>query len=225
MITVNLFTSSKHTQPLITTLKKAQHIQLLNIYRKLNRIEPADIFLVAEFGEIINDKILKMPKYGSLCLHPSLLPKYRGASPVQYAVMNAEKETGVTIFLMDKKVDHGPIISQIKEKIRKKDSAEALYQRLFAKGAKILIKLLPLWAKWKMKNEKWKKDNLKFKVFLPPKAQKHSQATTAPRLNRENGFIPLSILKVSLAGQPPPRQWPQWVKKFSNYLTIQPLNH
>ena len=173
MITVNFFTSEKHTQPVIKALKEAKNIKLLNIYKKLNSPSRADVFIIADFGQIIPKKILEMPKYGSLCLHPSLLPKYRGASPVQYAIMNAEKETGMTIFKMDKKIDHGPIIVQFKDEIRNSDTAESLYRRLFTAGAQILATILPTWVEGKIK----------------PRPQDHSKATYAPLLSCEDGRI------------------------------------
>lgn len=173
MITVNFFTSEKHTQPVIRALKEAKNIKFLNIYKKLNSPSKADVFIIADFGQIIPKKILEMPKYGSLCLHPSLLPKYRGASPVQYAIMNAEKETGMTIFKMDEKIDHGPIISQKKVKIKPNDIQETLYKRLFIIGAQVLITILPTWVEGKIK----------------PRPQDHSKATYAPLLSRKDGKI------------------------------------
>lgn len=173
MITVNFFTSAKHTKPVIEVLKEAKNIRLLNIYKKLNKIEKADVFIVADFGEILPKKVLEIPKHSSLCLHPSLLPKYRGASPVQFAIMNGKKETGATIFKMDKKIDHGPIIAQFKEKIRDDDTAETLYARLFKAGAEVLVTILPAWVEGRIK----------------PRVQNHSKATYAPRLKKEDGKI------------------------------------
>ena len=173
MITINFFTSGKHTQPIIKALKQAETVKLLNIYSKLNTPSTADIFLVADFGQIIPPKIFKMPKYGSLCIHPSLLPKYRGASPAAFAIMNNEKQTGVTIFELDEKIDHGPIISQIKESVRCGDTQESLLPRLFQKGGDTLVSILPDYIKGRIRS----------------KTQNHSQATHAPRLTRENGRI------------------------------------
>jgi methionyl-tRNA formyltransferase len=173
MITVNFFTSEKHTRPVIEALKKAKNIKLLNIYKKLSHPSTADVFIVADFGTVFPKKILTMPKHGSLCLHPSLLPQYRGASPVQHAIMNGEKETGLTIFQMDEKVDHGPIISQFKDEIRNDDTAETLYKRLFIAGAQVLVTILPSWIEGKVKT----------------RTQDHSQATYTPTLTRKDGRI------------------------------------
>lgn len=173
MISVNFFTSAKHTRPVIEALKKGANIKLLNVSKKLDRPQKADVFIVADFGEILPPKILSLPRHGSLCLHPSLLPKYRGASPVQYAIMNGDKETGLTLFEMDEKIDHGPIISQFKEPIRDDDTAETLYQRLFTAGAQVLVTILPSYIAGKIK----------------PRPQDHSKATYAPQLTREDGRI------------------------------------
>ncbi len=180
MINLNLFTSGKHTKPVIEGLKKATNIDLVNIVKKLPRKSDSwrihnkvDVFIVADFGEIIPKEILAIPKNGSLCLHPSLLPKYRGASPVEFSIINGEKETGLTIFEMDEKVDHGPIISQFKEKIRDDDTTESLYERLFQAGAEVLITVLPAYLAGKIK----------------PRAQDHSKATYTRRLTRRDGKI------------------------------------
>jgi len=174
IITVSLFTSGRHTQPLIKILKQAGFLRLSGIYPRLQeKFAPADLFLVADFGQIIPTEILALPKYGSLCVHPSLLPKYRGASPVPATILAGEKETGVTIFLMDERVDHGTVIAQVKEEIRNDDTAETLYSRLFAAGAKVLLTTLPTWVEGKIK----------------PQSQNHAEATYTKMLTREDGKI------------------------------------
>ena len=70
----------------------------------------SDIFIVAEYGKIIPEEIINIPKYGSLNIHGSILPKYRGAAPIQYSLLNRDKTTGITIIKMDKEMDHGDII-------------------------------------------------------------------------------------------------------------------
>ena len=86
---------------------------LVNSKSQITNSKP-DLIIVAAYGQILPKEILEIPKYGCLNVHPSLLPKYRGASPIQYAILNEDKETGVTIILMDKKMDHGKIISNSK---------------------------------------------------------------------------------------------------------------
>ena len=122
--------------------------QLAKIAKKI------DLFIVAAYGLILPKKILRIPKKGSLCLHPSLLPKYRGASPVQAAMINGDRQTGMTIFKMDEKMDHGPIVSQFEEEIRPEDTAATLYQRLFEAGAEVLVTILPEYLKGKIKTRR-----------------------------------------------------------------------
>ncbi|MEY4440378.1 MAG: hypothetical protein RLY49_4 [Candidatus Parcubacteria bacterium] len=78
----------------------------------INNVNEFDFFVVASYGKIISQKVLDIPKFGCLNVHPSLLPKYRGASPIESAILNDTKDTGVTIMLMDAQMDHGPIIKQ-----------------------------------------------------------------------------------------------------------------
>jgi len=87
--------------------------QLIN----LSAYQP-DLIIVAAYGKILPKEILDISRLGSLNIHPSLLPKYRGASPIQTAILNGDKETGVTIILMDEKIDHGPIVAQRQWEIR-----------------------------------------------------------------------------------------------------------
>ncbi len=122
--------------------------QLAKISKKI------DVFVVAAYGLILPKKVLRIPKKGSLCLHPSLLPKYRGASPVQEAIINGERQTGMTIFKMDEKIDHGPIVAQFEETIQPEDNSETLYQRLFEKGSEVLVTILPEYLKGKIKTRR-----------------------------------------------------------------------
>lgn len=77
-----------------------------------NDFKDCDLFLVAAYSKIIPEDIISMPRLGTIGVHPSLLPKFRGASPIQYTILAGEKETGTTLFLIDEKVDHGPIFAQ-----------------------------------------------------------------------------------------------------------------
>src|SRR3989338_8987722 len=80
-----------------------------------------ELIVVAAYGQILPKDILDIPKYGCLNVHPSLLPKYRGATPIQTAILNGEKETGVSLFLTDEKIDHGPILTKRKLQISNSD--------------------------------------------------------------------------------------------------------
>ncbi len=105
----------------------------------------ANLFIVAAYGKIIPKQILEIPKLGALVLHPSLLPRWRGPSPVQFSILNGDVETGVTIMKMDELMDHGPIVAQSAVfKIDRKSFSE-LNPILWETGTKLLIKTLPRW--------------------------------------------------------------------------------
>ena len=110
------------------------------IYKKIISLN-IDIFVVVAF-KILPEKYISIPRFGSINLHASLLPKYRGAAPIQWALMNGDKTTGVSVFQIEKKVDTGKIIFQKKIDIDKSDDFELLSIKLSNLGAKILIKAL-----------------------------------------------------------------------------------
>lgn len=108
---------------------------------KLEQIEP-DVIVVVAFGQILPERILKMPKYGCINVHASLLPAYRGAAPIQWAVIDGLKETGVTTMYMEKGLDTGDIICQSKLALDKEETGGSLFERLAGEGASLLIKTL-----------------------------------------------------------------------------------
>ncbi len=144
-----------------------------------------DLIIVAAYGQIIPKNILEIPKYGCLNVHPSLLSKYRGPSPIQYAILNRDKETGITIILMDEKVDHGPIVAQqqleipnSKHQIPNKSKIqnpnyETLETELAKHGADLLIKTIPNWISKRIKAE----------------PQNESKATLTKIIKKEDGKI------------------------------------
>jgi methionyl-tRNA formyltransferase len=134
------------------------------------------IAVVADFGLIIPKDILSSFPKGIINIHPSLLPKFRGPSPVQAAILEGVEVTGVSIMKLDKEVDHGPILGQEEEKILNTDTSRSLYKRLFDKGSLLLVKLL----------------NLYLKEGLRLTTQKHENATFSKTLKREDGFIDIS---------------------------------
>ncbi len=109
-----------------------------------------DFIIVTAYGKIIPKWLLDLPPQGVLGLHPSLLPIWRGASPIQSAILNNDEETGVTLFLMDELMDHGPIIQQAKVKIPARLNYSELSQQLAKVGAQLLIETLPLWLNGKI---------------------------------------------------------------------------
>jgi len=104
---------------------------------QLRDINP-DFIVVVAF-RIVPNEILSIPKYGTINLHPSLLPKYRGPSPIQWAIINDEKITGVTTILLNDQIDGGPILLQNTEPIYDTDNFESLHNRLKIKGAQLVI--------------------------------------------------------------------------------------
>ncbi len=110
---------------------------------KLREYE-ADLFVVAAFGQILSKEILTMPKYGCINIHASLLPKYRGAAPIQWSIIDGEKETGVTIMQMDEGLDTGDILTQKVVPIEDTDTGESLFDKLCAAGSKLLLETLPM---------------------------------------------------------------------------------
>lgn len=117
-------------------IKKPEAVETLKEFE-------ADIFVVAAFGQILSKEILNMPKYGCINIHASLLPKYRGAAPIQWAIIDGEKETGVTIQQMDIGVDTGDILSVKIVPITGEDTGESLFDKLQIAGSELLIETLP----------------------------------------------------------------------------------
>lgn len=138
-------------------------------------LEP-DLIIVAAFGKIISRDLLQIPRFGCINIHASLLPKYRGAAPIQWAIINGEKETGITTMLMDAGLDTGEILLKKKLEIGEEETAGELYNRLAEAGKEALLETLR---------------DLKRGV-LTPEPQDHSQATLAPPLKAEDARIPWS---------------------------------
>lgn len=119
-----------------------ERIKAPEAVEELRRFE-ADIFVVAAFGQILSKEILEMPKYGCINIHASLLPRYRGASPIQYAVLNGDDVTGVTIMQMDEGMDTGDILTMKAIPVEKDDTGGSLFDKLSVLGAELLVKTLP----------------------------------------------------------------------------------
>jgi methionyl-tRNA formyltransferase len=132
-----------------------------------------DVIVVAAFGQILPKAVLDLPLYGCINIHPSLLPRFRGAAPIQRAIMDGEKETGVTIMFMDEGEDTGDIILQEKMEIDISDSAETLSQKLAYLSASLIQKAL----------------RLAQSGTIPRQPQDHSKASHAPKLKKEDGLI------------------------------------
>ncbi len=112
-------------------------------YEQILEYQP-DIIVTCAYGQIIPKVLLDYPKYGCINVHASLLPRLRGGAPIHRALMNGDKETGITIMYMDEKMDNGDIISQEKTYILEDDNLDSLYDRLSKMGSKLLLETLPL---------------------------------------------------------------------------------
>lgn len=119
--------------------KKVRDPEFMEVLKELN----PDIIVVAAFGQIIPKAILELPEFGCINIHASLLPKYRGAAPIQQAVIDGEKESGVTIMQMGTGVDTGDMISQAAVALDEKETGGSLFDKLADLGADLLVKTLP----------------------------------------------------------------------------------
>lgn len=127
----------------------------------LKKIKNYDLFFVFSYKHILPKKLLNIPKFGTINLHPSLLPKYRGPSPIMSAILNDEKKTGVSLILLDEKMDHGPIIAQQKILINEWEKNEILEKKFAESGAELFFKIFQdfLNKKIKIKKQNHKKAN------------------------------------------------------------------
>ncbi|HEX7734085.1 MAG TPA: methionyl-tRNA formyltransferase [Ktedonobacteraceae bacterium] len=158
------------------SFKKAENQEALAAYR-------ADLLIVAAFGQILPQAVLDLPRYGTLNIHASLLPKYRGSSPISEAVLQGESESGVTIMLLDAGIDTGPMLLKRTLPLRGNETTASLTPQLAELGAAALLETLPLWVSGQ----------------LQPQAQDHAQATHTRMIRKEDGRIDWSQPAVQLA--------------------------
>ena len=161
--------SSKDT---ITILQPENPKDVYTLLRSTNY----DFFVVAAYGRIIPKEIFDIPRLGTIGVHPSLLPKYRGASPIQSAILGGDKETGVTLFIIDEKVDHGAIVSDIKYQVSSSDTYKTLEQKLAALSVQLLIETLPKFVKGE----------------IVPQLQDESKATYTKKFETQDAFVDLA---------------------------------
>lgn len=133
----------------------------------------ADLFVLCAYGKILTKEVLQIPKIYAINLHASLLPKLRGAAPVNWAIIKGERQTGITVFRMNEQMDRGEIILQEKVDITSTDTSFSLSERLSGLGAKAVLKALEL----------LKRKNVDFRK------QDEDKATFAPKLEKEDGLI------------------------------------
>jgi methionyl-tRNA formyltransferase len=159
---------------------------------QLGQLAP-DLIVVAAYGQILPQAILDLPRFGCLNVHTSLLPKYRGAAPIQWAILNDEPETGVTIMKMDAGLDSGDILTQQKTPIEPQDNSETLHDRLAALGAELLARTIPDFVSGK----------------IAPRPQPAAGASYAAKIKKEDGRLdfnqPARVLWNRVRGLAP---WP-----------------
>lgn len=158
-----------------------------------------DLIVVAAFGQILRKDILDLPRYGCINVHASLLPRWRGAAPINAAVLAGDEETGVTIMKMDVGLDTGPMLAKRPIRIKPDDTAGSLFEALSTLGADLLIETLPAYLDGK----------------IPPQPQPEEGASYAPMLKKEDGRLDFSQPVVELerrirAMNPWPGAWFEW---------------
>lgn len=173
-------------------IKNAEEVALL-------RSIEADIYVVAAFGQILSQEILDIPKYGCVNIHASLLPKYRGAAPIQWAVIDGEKKTGVTIMQMNAGCDTGDILYTKEYVLDAKETGASLFDKLMVLGAEAIVEALPLIEAGK----------------LIPVPQNDAEATHAAKLSKELGKLdfdkPAVVLERLIRGL---NSWPSAYTSF-----------
>lgn len=159
-----------------------------------------DLIVVVAFGQILRSNVLELPSFGCINVHASLLPRWRGAAPIQAAILEGDDKSGVTIMKMDAGVDTGPILTQRATPIYKDDDAESLSNRLSVLGGELLLETLPLYLAGS----------------LSPTAQDDRYATYAPMLRKEEGLIefsyPAALLERKIRAYTP---WPGATMMFN----------
>ena len=139
---------------------------------ELRALKP-DLIVVVAYGQILPQRILDLPRHGCLNVHTSLLPKYRGAAPIQWAIANGDTETGVTIMKMDAGLDTGPIVAQRRTPILPADDSATLHDRLARLGAELLAQTIPDYVAGK----------------IQPQPQPAEGVSHAPKIKKEDGRI------------------------------------
>lgn len=172
-------------------------------------LQSADVFIVYAYGLIIPQVILDLPKHGTLNIHPSLLPKYRGPTPIQSALINGKTETGVSIMKLDAQMDHGPIITQTKMAIEPNDTNLSLMKKLIDDAIPTILDILPKWVDGK----------------IPAVQQNHDEATYCKMLSRDDGKVDWTktsdqIYNLYRGLTPWPGIWTLWNGKRLKLLNI-----
>ena len=195
--------SSVKKAALRNNLNVLQPINLKSVETKtqLAELKP-DAIIVAAFGQILPQAVLEIPPFGCINIHPSLLPKYRGVAPVPAAILNGDEWTGVSIMLLDKGVDTGPVLTNVHVPVLPQDTAGSLLEKLSHTGAQLLLDILPGW----------------FRKEIIPQPQNNADASYTKMLTKEAGEIEWKSPAVTIwrrvrAYQPWPGCYTRWQGK------------
>lgn len=169
--------AQKHSIPVLDNLK----LEISNL-----KLQDIDLALLYAYGEILPPEILKIPRWGFWNIHPSLLPKYRGVSPIAYSLLMGDKTTGVSLIEMDERIDHGPILSQQKCEIQKENTREDLENKLSDIGYELFKQSIQLLINGELQKVKQNNENRTFTRLL----------------TKQDGFIPFPIVQKIIKGEP-----------------------
>ena len=187
------------------SFKKAENSTALAAYK-------ADLYIVAAFGQILPQNVLDQPRYGTLNIHASPLPKYRGADPIAEAILQGETESGVTIMLLDAGIDTGPILLSRSLLLAEDETTGSLTPKLAALGAQALLEALPQWIAGS----------------ITPEPQDELHATHTRMLRKEDGLLlwekPAAVLSRQVRAYTPwPGSYTYWNGKLLKILEAHPL--
>lgn len=192
-----------HNIPVFTPEKLDQDFD-----HQIQTINP-ELFIVASYGKIIPQNILDIPKFGALNIHPSLLPKYRGPSPIQSAILNGDKSTGISIIKMDAKMDHGAVIYANKFSLSNLDNFQTLSINMFLRSTEILPEIITAFVSGK----------------LIPTIQDDSKSIYCKLITKDDGYFdinnppaPEKLDKMIRAYYPWPTAWTKWSNKIVKFL-------
>ncbi len=208
------------TPPLTKVIAEKNNIPVLQP-QKLSDVKGqlsdvgAEFFVVAAYSKIIPRDILEIPKLGAIGVHPSLLPKHRGPSPIQQAILDGDKETGVTLYVLDEKVDHGAIIANSKLQIANGEIYIGLEEKLAHMAGELLVGVLPKYIEGK----------------IEPKEQNHAEAIFTKKFTTEDGSVNLEkdnpeiIARKIRALNPEPGVWTMQNNKRLKLLEVKLLEN
>ncbi len=182
--------------------------QLAKHFTLVDSAKEADLGVVAAHGKILPKEELQTPKHGFINIHPSLLPKYRGPSPIQSAILNGDQISSISIIKMDEEVDHGPILYQEKMALSGIDTFDTLSKKMFQRAAEVLPKIIEDFIAGKIK----------------PTEQNHAEAIFCSLLTRDSGYFdinnppdPKTLDRMIRAYYPWPGVWTKWKGKIVKF--------